>query len=303
MGIRVFWLTLLRILLVIISAGTLACHIGNKEWWPKNYAYILYFVGPGVSILSSLGLVLLTITVHSVHGDRVLGPLNLALMIATVVIGTLKSGPVPWQPPSNAPSLPDTIGFQSSCSTFRTDLPLYQRCWLSNGMWLGSIVTGALWLLLVLYVFIQRSSDIYHDDDAYEVYDFKNGSNDGAMGMAVTSPSSIKSPPPPPHAQPTTFDPHSTYYDPGYSQHQQYDAYGQQHLQQQPYDVYGQQHYDGGNHQYYVPALAGPPSTTTPTDVSSHQYYPHDDTTHIIGHHPPSPPSTTKSNQVPHAYD
>ncbi|KAI8328717.1 hypothetical protein BC941DRAFT_444376 [Chlamydoabsidia padenii] len=295
MGVRVFWLILLRFLLVLISAGTLGCHVaqviilGNREWWPKNYAYILYFVGTGVSILSSLGLVILTLTVHSVHGDRYLGLVNFGLMIATVVIGTLKSGPVPWLPSTD--SRPDTVGFQTACNQYRSDLGLYQRCWLSNGMWLGAIILGALWLILVLYVFIQKSSDIYNDDDEYEVYDFKNVPV-SPMGMAVTSHSpivpSIKSPP--------SQHYHGTYYDTDYTDYNGYSQQKQQQQQQQHhYDTY-----DGGaGHRYYMPALAN--TSSIPTDTSSH-YYPHDDTAHIINNNNPPLPHSP-SNQVPHAYD
>ncbi|ORZ16232.1 hypothetical protein BCR42DRAFT_32224 [Absidia repens] len=189
MGLRVFWLVLLRTLLVLTSIGTIGCHIaqvillGNQRWWPSNYAYILYFVGPGVSTLSSLALLFTMIfKIKSIRGDRILGCLNLALMIATVVIGAIKSGPVPWLPDNSTSSNnnsqltasgPTSGGFQSNCGVYeKEDREIFNRCWLSNGMWIGSIVVAFFWLLLVLYVFIQRGSDIY-DDDEYEVYDFK----------------------------------------------------------------------------------------------------------------------------------
>ncbi|KAI8089053.1 uncharacterized protein BX664DRAFT_332057 [Halteromyces radiatus] len=349
MGSRAFFLTLLRFLLVIVSVGTLVCHavqivkLNDNSWFSKkNYSYILYFVGPGVSTLSSLALVFSIICgIRSIRGDRFLGILNLALMIATVVVCTLKSGPVPWQA-NDEGSEGGPNGFQSSCNGYQdSNSTLYIRCWLSNGAWIGSIVIAVFWLILLLYVFVQRSGDIY-DDDEYEVYDFKNGSHQHDIPMAVTSHSPILSPlkqqqQPSPllPAHPVMVNEYDhAHYDTGYMDYsQQQQAYGYQ--PQQPYtDHHYQQHYDpygadghihnNGGKGYYVPGLVGvnsSPLTTTATQHTSTTANTNtpgggshiDDTTHImadvggVGHHSPYPvnksPPHTPSHQVPHTYE
>ncbi|CAO3587104.1 unnamed protein product [Absidia cylindrospora] len=273
--------------------------------------------------------------IRSIRGDRILGCLNLALMIATVVIGAIKSGPVPWLPVSNnnsqvTASEPTSGGFQSNCGIHEKDKEIFNRCWLSNGMWIGSIVVAFFWLLLVLYVFIQRGSDIY-DDDEYEVYDFKG--TDGShphqnMPMAITSHSPIITPlkqqPSPPmpsttHPTPMANDYDHGYYDVGYVDygqqqqqqgyvgnyhHTQYDAYGG--IDPQHYPMNSNNNVHGTGHRYYVPALtpASIPSPRTPT-TGSHS----DDTTHIMadlggaGVDPTPSHMPSKSNQVPHTYD
>ncbi|CAO3593580.1 unnamed protein product [Absidia cylindrospora] len=315
MGLRVFWLTLIRVLLVITSAGTLACHssqialLGNNYWFPHNYSYILYFVGPGVSTISSSALLFTMVCgIKSIRGDRFTSIFNLALMIATVAIGTVKTG------------------FQSNCSGGE-----FKRCWLSNGAWIGAIVVAAFWLLLVLYVFIQRSSDIFQNSDEYEVYDFKNTGHN-SIPMAVTSQSPIVSSlkqqqlhdqPPSHHGDMTSNDYNQAYYDPAgyvdYGQQQQYGLpppnYGN-HQQQPPhqYDAYGPSdaYNNNGGYGYYVPpesSLATPVEQyTNNTPNGSHA---DDDTAHImadiggVDHRSrQSPPHTpSKSHQVPHTYD
>lgn len=43
---------------------------------------------------------------------------------------------------------------------------------LTNGSWLGMVIYGFFWLLLVLYLFILKRSDLNNDD--YDIYDYKN---------------------------------------------------------------------------------------------------------------------------------
>lgn len=93
------------------------------------FQYILYIVGPGVSIICSLALNVVSISsVKSTRGDRTLSILNLALMIAVIVYNTLKSGVVPWkpEPDADAPSSA-TPGFATYCTNYH-DSTTANRC-------------------------------------------------------------------------------------------------------------------------------------------------------------------------------
>lgn len=203
-------------------------------------------------------------------------------------------------------------------------------------MWIGTIVVAAFWLLLVLYVFIQRSGDIFHNDSEYEIYDFKTttsggGDHSNSIPMAVTSPSPIVSPLQQQQDQASSHHGYQqqqqkTYYDPvgggssyGYPQQTNYGNHPQHHQ----YDAYGggvpdAYNTNNGGYGYYVPNES---ALTTPLEPTNSSHYTNntpngshadDDTTYImadiggVDHRPPqsSPPHTpSKSHQVPHAYD
>ncbi|KAI9316881.1 hypothetical protein BX666DRAFT_1947674 [Dichotomocladium elegans] len=192
MGSRLFWLSFIRFLGLFFSAATLACHIvqivllRTNGWFPSYIPYILYFVGPGVSLISSIALNIVSMTrVKSIRGDRILCMPNVAIMIAVIVYNTLKAGAVPWTktPVEGVPS--------SATSTFVTycknidDSVTANRCWLTDGMWLGCLLIAACWILLGIFVFLHKGSDIYEDD--FDVYDFKDD-----VPMVMPSPTPAK---------------------------------------------------------------------------------------------------------------
>ncbi|CAO3628042.1 unnamed protein product [Cunninghamella blakesleeana] len=330
MGVRVFFLTLLRFLLFLLSAATLGCHaaqvalIGDHKWFPSHYTYILYFVGPGVSTISALALLFVSISsVKAIRGDRVCGILNSALMIAVVIVCTLKSEQVLYGQSEQTYK----IGYQGYCSDF-SNQNLSNRCWLTNGTWIGSIVIAVIWILLSFYVFIQQRSDIYNEE--YEVYDFKSD-----IPMAITSNSPIihhqqqkqtPSPIVPPHAatplnnnsnmnQDVYYDPQPTpnYFDYGYQYHQQQTQYHQQQQQQAVLDSTM-----NNNNYYYDPHHQQQPYHQDPT-YSPTPFKNNDDTTHILQdtsvsansshasytqspHTPAATITDSKIKQVPHAY-
>lgn len=43
---------------------------------------------------------------------------------------------------------------------------------MTNGTWLGMIIYGFFWLLLLLYLMVLKNSDLNEDD--YDAYDYKN---------------------------------------------------------------------------------------------------------------------------------
>ncbi|KAI8375974.1 uncharacterized protein BYT42DRAFT_572957 [Radiomyces spectabilis] len=197
MRLRAFWLILLRVSLFIFSLAALACHIAQilflvkysqddqhraGPWWPHYVPYILYFVGPGFSIICSIALIFVSIsTIKNIRGDRILSVINLILMIAVVVYNTLQAGVVPWTDGKEKdPGRGPYRGYADYCSFYGSGTDSFYRCWLSNGLWLASIVTAFLWLLLAIYTFVQSSSDIYESD--YDGYDYKLD-----VPMAVTS--------------------------------------------------------------------------------------------------------------------
>ncbi|ORX53474.1 hypothetical protein DM01DRAFT_1336011 [Hesseltinella vesiculosa] len=325
MGARVFWLGTFRVLLLILSSATLACHIaqiillGDTSWVAdKNIPYFLYFIGPGISVISSLALVaLVCFNVPTIRGDRVLALLNAALMIAVVIASTLLTQYVPWTPGQTYTL--SSKGFQPHCPTAN---PLAKnRCWLSNGMWLGSIVVAAFWLIHLLFVFVQQRSDIFDDDD-YEMYDYEDHRD---IAMAVTSESPVpsnKMPPMPPahHAMSPAAaatmnngSPYNTILPDSYGYYEPHDTVA---YDQQPYDGYDYNHYPGtptggyyggqqavDPHQTYnvVDTYAAPqpptahaagtmtPSSTTGSHPDDSAYFPH------------SPHTPIKN--VPHTYD
>ncbi|KAL0087865.1 hypothetical protein J3Q64DRAFT_1833214 [Phycomyces blakesleeanus] len=186
MSMRKCGLIFLRFLILIISAGALGCHVAqivllenyssqNKNvgsWWPSMVPYILYFVGPGFSVICALTLVISTWTIQAIRHDRILSGFNIALLIAVIIYSTMKSGTIPWTngqvtEPSSTP-----YGFASYCDTYSKDQTTFYRCWLVNGTWLGSIISAALWIILFIYTVAQKKSDIYCEN--YDPYDFKS---------------------------------------------------------------------------------------------------------------------------------
>ncbi|KAI9277067.1 hypothetical protein BDA99DRAFT_494797 [Phascolomyces articulosus] len=194
MRARVFWLAFFRFIILILSLATLACHIANivilmknqpesKDWFPEHIPYVLYFVGPGVSLICAVALNMVSMSaVKSIRGDRSMGLLSLALMIAVIVYNTLEGGVFPWLAGSDAEDQPENVGkgFATYCNTYSNNEWSKLRCWLTDGAWLGCILIAAFWLFLIIFVYAQKSSDIYDDD--YDVYDFKED-----VPMAVAS--------------------------------------------------------------------------------------------------------------------
>ncbi|GAA5810494.1 hypothetical protein MFLAVUS_003916 [Mucor flavus] len=181
MSCRIILLNVLRVLILVLSLGTLGCHIaqlsllgkqeGTGPWWPDFVPYILYYVAPIVSILSIFILFFLScINSKSLFSDRVMSLINLLLCIAVVVYNSLKSDTVPWTGSLTKQFISRSKGYASYCSNYNDGITA-TRCWLVNGSWLGIIVVGFFWLLLALYTIVQRNSDIYDQD--YDTYDYK----------------------------------------------------------------------------------------------------------------------------------
>ncbi|KAF7727227.1 hypothetical protein EC973_007839 [Apophysomyces ossiformis] len=143
-------------------------------------------------------------SVKSIRADRALSILNLLLLIAVIVFITLKSGTNPWTDNTISGPSNTSMGFTTYCSVYRRDMTTYMRCWLTNGAWLGLLVSAFFWLLLAFYTFAQSSSDIYDDD--YDAYDFKA---DVPMAISPASPPIHKTEPYEP-ATPTSYNPSHT---------------------------------------------------------------------------------------------
>ncbi|KAI9023787.1 hypothetical protein CLU79DRAFT_117568 [Phycomyces nitens] len=194
MAMRKFGLIFLRFIILFISAGALGCHVAQivllenyssrtkdvGSWWPSVVPYILYFVGPGVSVICSLTLVISTWTIQAIRHDRILSGFNFALLVAVIVYSTLKSGTVPWTNGQVAGPSSVPYGFASYCDIYSKDQTTFYRCWLVNGTWLGSIISAALWIILFIYTVAQKKSDIYYEN--YDSYDFKSD-----VPMAISS--------------------------------------------------------------------------------------------------------------------
>ncbi|KAI9270645.1 hypothetical protein BDA99DRAFT_502351 [Phascolomyces articulosus] len=187
MNCRIIFLNFIRFLIFFFSAGTLACHIAqmilfdNSDWWPQYKVYTLYYVGAGFSFICSIALLFVSFmrNIRSIRGDRIVSVINIALLIAVIIYGTLEAGPVPVLPvdqifSSGQLNLPSQKGFATYCSDYHVanDQSLQQRitnrCWLQNGTWLGLIITAALWIVLALYTFLQKKSTVYNDKDGHD---------------------------------------------------------------------------------------------------------------------------------------
>lgn len=181
---------------------------------------------------------------------------------------------------------------------------------MTNGAWLGSLVVAVFWLFLVIFVFLQKASDIYDDD--YDMYDFKDD-----VPMAVTS-----SPQPPPkeasyHASSPTQvqQPQQANYYQG-AGYQEYDSY-YDYPPQSPYAGYKQPTADpsahggaygygygneGGNSQY---AARQDDTVHMLSDMGGQQhpqyYSPHLSMGPVA--HPPHSSSTTPAAQTPNSYN
>ncbi|KAI9494796.1 hypothetical protein BDB00DRAFT_938098 [Zychaea mexicana] len=186
MNIRVTILVLIRLLLFIVSAATLACHIaqvvllGTSDWWPGYKVYVLYYVGAGFSLICSVALLVVSCmsNIRSIRGDRIVSVVCIALLIAVIVYNTIEAGVVPWLPSDIASdaqqNFPSTKGFATYCSDYsianNSDLTskTTNRCWLQNGSWLGIIIAAALWIVLALYTYLQKKSTVYNEHDAHD---------------------------------------------------------------------------------------------------------------------------------------
>ncbi|KAL7310378.1 hypothetical protein PS15m_009889 [Mucor circinelloides] len=206
MGVKILFLYLLRLLILLISLGTLGCHVaqlillnqvsGTGEWWPDFVPYILYYVGPIVSILSATVLLVVgCVFSKSLWSDRITSCINLLLFIAIIVYNSLTSGTVPWMGSASNSNTSTMKGYVTYCSNYSDSL-MSNRCWLTNGTWLGMVIVGFLWLLLGLYALILKNSDVYSED--YDTYDFKDDvpmAKTATNTTAVGRSSSIPEPP------------------------------------------------------------------------------------------------------------
>ncbi|KAI8145019.1 hypothetical protein BJV82DRAFT_604575 [Fennellomyces sp. T-0311] len=309
MRARVFWLAFFRFVLLVLSLATIACHIAQivllmrqsddtGPWFPEHIPYVLYFVGPGVSVICSVALNIVSwSSVKSIRGDRTMGILNLALMIACIVYNTLESGVFPWIGNLSVSSRPTNVnkGFAAYCNTW-SDSNTQLRCWLTDGAWLGQILVAAFWLFLVIFVYAQKSSDIYDDD--YDVYDFKED-----VPMAVTS---SKNEPTYHASSPTaqTASPGGGNYYGNQGNYQEYESY-YDYPPQSPYAGYKQPvaagGYSGGNYAYQT----GGDTVHMLADAGQPQYYsPHLNTSNAGagGAIPATTPSPHVGAQTPNAY-
>ncbi|CEP08583.1 hypothetical protein [Parasitella parasitica] len=182
MGVKILFLYLLRLTILLLSLITLGCHVaqlillnqisGTGEWWPGFTPYILYYVGPIVSILSATVLLVVgCVSSKSLWSDRITGCINVLLFIAIIVYNSLTSGTIPWTGSVANSNMSTMKGYVTYCSNYSDSL-MSSRCWLTNGTWLGMIIVGFLWFLLALYAFILRTADVYSED--YDTYDFKD---------------------------------------------------------------------------------------------------------------------------------
>ncbi|CAO3675314.1 unnamed protein product [Rhizopus stolonifer] len=181
-SLKAVTLYLFRLSIIALSGLTLACHIAQivlllqientGNWWPDYIPYTLYYVGPLVSIISINALFIIGYRTQSLIGDRVLSLLNTALYVAIVVYNTKKSGTIPWLGDATTGFTSNIQGWVPYCSTY-SYINTSLRCWLVNGTWLGCILIGLFWLLLFIYVFTTRNSDIFRQTDDYDTHDFK----------------------------------------------------------------------------------------------------------------------------------
>ncbi|EPB82290.1 hypothetical protein HMPREF1544_10970 [Mucor circinelloides 1006PhL] len=196
MGVKILFLYLLRLLILLTSLGTLGCHVaqlillnqvsGTGEWWPDFVPYILYYVGPIVSILSATVLLIVgCVFSKSLWSDRITSCINLLLFIAIIVYNSLTSGTVPWMGSVSNSNTSTMKGYVTYCSNYSDSL-MSNRCWLTNGTWLGMVIVGFLWLLLGLYALILKNSDVYSED--YDTYDFKD---DVPMAKTATDTTAV----------------------------------------------------------------------------------------------------------------
>lgn len=90
--------------------------------------YILYYVGPIVSILSATVLLVVgCVFSKSLWSDRITSLINLLLFIAIIVYNSLKSGTIPWTG-SVSNSLTSTMkGYVTYCPNY-SDSIMSNRC-------------------------------------------------------------------------------------------------------------------------------------------------------------------------------
>ncbi|RUP45785.1 hypothetical protein BC936DRAFT_147736 [Jimgerdemannia flammicorona] len=180
MGRLIYLLNAMRLIQFIGGAGALACHIANivilqenadnvGSWWDAKYLpYIFWFAADGFSVLCSFMLLIgACCGTKSVQADKSLSVINAAILAAAAIYATLKSQE-PW---TNGRLILEVrpIGWNTYCAIFnsQTDLiyrGLFLRCWLINGVWLGTLFTCLTWLIGGILVWSKQRYDFFGDD-------------------------------------------------------------------------------------------------------------------------------------------
>lgn len=90
--------------------------------------YILYYVGPIVSILSATVLLVVgCVFSKSLWSDRITSCINLLLFIAIIVYNSLTSGTVPWMGSASNSNTSTMKGYVTYCSNYSDSL-MSNRC-------------------------------------------------------------------------------------------------------------------------------------------------------------------------------
>lgn len=104
----------------------------------------------------------------SIQADKSLSVINAVVLAAAAIYATLKSQE-PWTNGAGVTLLNKPMGWNQYCYLFKPGYPnVFLRCWLINGLWLGTLFTCLTWLLGGILVWSRQRSDFfgdYHDND------------------------------------------------------------------------------------------------------------------------------------------
>ncbi|RUS19530.1 hypothetical protein BC937DRAFT_87329 [Endogone sp. FLAS-F59071] len=224
MGRLIYLLNTIRVVQLIGGAGALGCHIANVlllqtyasqtpgvgSWWDARYPpYIIYFAADGFSVLCSILLLIgACARTKSVQADKSLSVINAIVLAFAAIYATLESQE-PWTNGVGVILENKPKGWNQYCYLFKSGYPnVFLRCWLINGLWLGTLFTCLTWLLGGILVLSRQRSDFfgdYHDND----YDSNVPPLPPASTTATTTKTYDNNVSPP--ISPTTTTPYKAY--------------------------------------------------------------------------------------------
>ncbi|KAI7891895.1 uncharacterized protein EV154DRAFT_551213 [Mucor mucedo] len=173
----IWYIHTVRFLAFFISLITFVCHLaqcillssyqeqtGISDWITAgHWQYLLWFISLGLSLAGSFTLCLNAYYYNRPKRyllDKCIGLLALLLLLTSIIIIVSMDSSEPWTNNNSSPI--ERSSLMSSCSLFDSSRDkfyplLYQRCMLSDSIWILSILLCIVWTSVVLFAMMGLS--------------------------------------------------------------------------------------------------------------------------------------------------